>query len=190
MKRKVFTLLVVFSLAMFVSAGTALGASTGGEGQSRWVELEIDGTDYTTVMNLTLPETISENHTLEGELNYTTETGSAGNTSVKVEFENDTGETWTFVSDEYEFDDEDEIVEFEIETNLPADEYEATVTLEDDTESADTTGLEDDLEVTVIDNVQYTLSIGLVTLLVSLLPVLIIVMVVFPMIIGVFKDVI
>lgn len=66
-----FTILAVASLLAAVGVNPAVGSNSGGSGQDRWVHLDNGETEkYNVDANLTVPETISENFTFEGNLTY------------------------------------------------------------------------------------------------------------------------
>jgi len=193
MTKRVLSLFAFFVLiALIISMGTAFGATTGGSGHNRWVELELDGSDYDTTVNITLPEVISENHTFTVEYTHEIEEGyDSGelNNTVTINFDNGT-EDEDFTA-EFTVGDANENGTVELETDFEVqDEVEVTVTFEnDDGETTDTTGLEEHpLTVDILSNVNYTLSVSIPVLLMVLLPVIIIFAIVIPMLTNVFGD--
>ncbi len=177
--RKLLTTLVSAILVMSVLgtfAMTPVSATVGGSGNSRYVEIEIASTNYTTTANLSFPEEISENHTLSGEITHNITDPTHNDTEtlnwVNVTFENSTGNTWTFSSGSINLTS-NETVDFSIDTDLPTDNYTADLTLEnDDAQINDgNTGIDikviDD-EVFVVSNIMTPVIMVFATIMISL----------------------
>lgn len=183
-------ILSVLSIAPVTQAG-----EVGDEGMDRWVDLgDLSGTNYTTNANITLPEKISENHTLDGELTHNitdpADADIATTNWVNITFTNDTGEEWTFQKENITVDS-NETVEFTIDTNLPEGEYTVHLSFENDDGGSNqvyTNEDGDDIVVTVISNSQWVI-VGIMNPLVTVFVTFMIAMLLIKSVAKVFGDV-
>lgn len=161
--RKFATIFMAVMLVLSVGLLAAPArADTGGEDDDRWVSMEVSNTNYTSTANITFPEEIAEEHTLNGELKHNitnpADNDVATTNWVNITFENSTGvsdSNWTVSSGPIDVS-ANETVDFSMETDLPTGNYTANFTLvNDDSQLNDTP---QDIEVTVLSNMVYTIS--------------------------------
>ncbi len=168
--------LVVISL-MLTTAPVVHGATSGGEGLDRWVNLSVEKSgNYSITSNMTIPETISENYTFEGDLTY-----EDLDTSVE-----DSVTSWvnvtvngTTYSDSVTLSSNNSVdIEVVAENMQITDNTTITVSLETDT------GLSDSWSsnVEVISDTSYLFGVWLVDMIIGLIPLIVVVSVLIPVI--------
>ena len=191
------SMLVVLVTLMFVGialTGAIQGASTGGSGDSRYVELVVDddtiSEEYETTVNLTIPEIIHDSYVLTGTFAQVRSSGYNGSisTTLTIVFSNATDVTTT-----YNWYKNSTVANataaISITTDLPAGEYNVTSVLLSD----DGSGVNDEytsgLNVTVLTSMAYMMQVTTVNLLLSLLPIIVLFVVVLPVIFKMLKSV-
>lgn len=193
MRKRFLSLLTVLSVAILVigfAVPTAYADSksteTGGEGLYRYVEHEIvtedgDTTMFTSTMNMTVPETMAENHTLEGTLTVEHENGYTNTTTnyVNVTITNESGSPQETFTKSVELG-ENGTADFTLDTDFPAKEN-CTILVEYSHNKTSLTASET-FDVTVVDNTQYQLSVVTPSIILQIIPIFVIIAVLIPVI--------
>lgn len=187
--KSLMLVLIVTALLAFAPL-TTTQATVGDSGQDRWVSLETSDENRTSTINMTAPESISENHTFSGDLTYNHTTGGDGNWYtaptvthwINLTFSNDTWTSSTFTSGGIELSSNNTVT-YEVDTNVSKGDYNLSVEFADDTGGS---AIENGLAITVLDNTNYMLQFTLVQLITAIIPIVVLVAVVIPMIMSLF----
>lgn len=192
--RKVLFTFVISMFLLIALTVPAFGATSGGSGDDRWVNLQIEdetlNEEYSTEVNITIPEVISTNHTLSGTFEHTRPTGYNGSieSTVSITFANETGTTTSFTWESGALT-ANTTTDFTIDTNLEPGEYNVTSVSLSDTGAGATDEYDDGLDVNVLSNSAYTIGHSTIQLIASIIPLIVIVVVVIPIILNLFKGI-
>lgn len=189
MNKRIASLLVGLMLifGLFTLASTA-NANVTDTGINRTVELTGEDADINITVNQSLPETISENHTLSGTVEQVVADGaqSITNTTITVTVANDTYSK-DFTSSEIELTG-NESATYDIEIDVPEGTYNKTEVSFSTTGDATISDSETEISLTVKDNVTYMMSHTLMYLIISFIPLIIVLRFVIPILMSVTKD--
>lgn len=188
--KSVLAVFMIVSTLLALSVAPAFGATTGGTGFDRWVNAELSedpavdaDSNYTTVANVTVGETIAENHTFDGTLTQTI----YGNTTYTNNWVNITIEnaTWsnTFTSGAIARSTNGSVA-FTVDTNAKPGWYNLTVALANNKSESDSQA---NLDTNVTSNSSYSI-LQTTNIITSLIPLIILVAVIIPIIFSVFKN--
>lgn len=190
MRKHFLSLLTVLSIIVLIGAvatpavmADSSTTNTGGEDLFRWAELEvitedeIDNETVTTMehnLNMTVPETMAENHTLEGTLSVEHFNGSTIETTnwVNVTMTNESGAEQKTFTREMTLE-ENETRDFTLDTDFPEDDNcSVEISYEHDASSENPTV---SLDSDVIDSTEYNISVVTTNLITQLIPLFIVV---------------
>lgn len=180
-----FAVILVLLIAVGFAAMPVYGATTGGEDDNRWVELEVsdtvDAVSYTTTLNLTVEELIPNMHTFNGEITHNVNDTYANTTAtLEIAIQGETfNETVNLT--------ESETASFSIGvTDLDEAENE---TIELTFYTTETEGAPDTWSglVDIEQSTTYTVN-RITNIIIALIPVLVLVAVVIPLIMGMMEE--
>jgi len=189
MNKRIASLLVGLMLifGLFALASTA-NANVTDTGINRTVELTGEDGDINVTVNQSLPETISENHTLSGTVEQVVANGAQDitNTTITVTVANDTYSE-DFTSSEIELTG-NESVTYDIEIDVPEGTYNKTEVSFSTTGDATISDSETGISLTVKGNLTYMMSHTLIYLIIAFIPLIIVLRFVIPILMSVTKD--